>query len=257
MVKIPVHKNAAQALLFHEGAKKMSPEDVYHTPAHETRRKGTLGLAKKTGLGALALVTLGVGAKHLNSESTQHFDKIEAEALKEARTGWNAVVVLHEGATFRTVPKSVNSGAEDGPDTVAGRVGKGEVLRIDRPIAYVEKGADQSKDNYWFGFTLRGEKGQTTDGADKGNVYWVNFSQLQRESTNEHNYVSVYDYTTVNDSMETTTGPVNYSVTVDSEGNFTNNLGRKGGPAATASTIPENIFDQMAANERLIISHGK
>lgn len=76
MVKIPTHKNIAQAVLFHEGAKKMSPEDVYHTPAHETRRKGTLSIVKKVGIGALALVTLGVGANHIREgDKAKEFDR--------------------------------------------------------------------------------------------------------------------------------------------------------------------------------------
>lgn len=213
---------------------------------------------RRTIAAGTAIAGLMAGGLALNNKmddgARRHYDKIETEALKEANTGWNAVVVLHEGATFRTAPKTANSGAEEGPDTVAGRVGEGEVLRIDRPIAYVEQGINQSEDTYWFGFTLRGEKGQTTGGADNENVYWVNFSQLQRESTNERSYVTVYDYPAENGAVSS---PANYNVIVDSDGNFTNDLGERGGSAATASTIPENIFDQMVTNEHLELSHGK
>lgn len=222
-------------------------------PNYRLRRTIAAGTAIATLIGGgSALIKQG------DAGARKHFDKIETEAIKEAKQGWNSVIVLNEDATYRTAPKSVTSDGEGGPDTVAGKVGKGDVLRIDRPVPYVEEFPDESQNNYWFGFTLRGEKGETTQGASNKNVYWVNFSQLQRESTSERSYVDVYDYTIIDDAnMQPSSGPANFNVSIDGDGNFTNNLGRKGGPAATASIMPENIFEQMVTNEQLVLNHGK
>lgn len=219
------------------------------------RRRRTV--ASGTAIAAL----IGAGSAFItqgDEGARKHFDKIETEAIKEAKEGWNSVIAVHAGVTYRTAPKSVTSGEEGTPDTVAGKVPEGKVLRIDRPVPHVEEFPDPSQNNYWFGFTLRPEKGETTDGADNENVYWVNFSQLQRESNAENNLVDVYNYTVTDDATnQLSTGPANYKILIDADGNFTNDLGQKGGSAATASFIPESIFEQMVANEPLELNHGK
>lgn len=218
-------------------------------PNYKLRRTVAAGAA----IAGLIGGALAVNNK-LDSNTTQHFDKTEAAALKEAKTGRNAVVVLHEGVTYRSAPVTVNSNGEDGPDTVAGTVGKGQVLRIDRPITYVEQGVDASHDISWFGFTL----GDKTDSTKPSNVFWVNRSQLAGQDANGHSRMDVYDYDIVNDSnMQHSSGPVDFTVNVDQNGHINADIGNKGGPAAIGNIMPETVFAHEVQTEHLILSPGK
>lgn len=214
-------------------------------------------------LGTLGLLGVLKGLDALDNQAKSHFDKIEQTALEQTKTGWNAVVVLHEGAIYRTAPITANTDGDSGPGTVAGKVGKGEVLRIDRPITYVEAGpSDQAGDTAWFGFTLPSKKGETPDGAELRNVYWVNATALTKQSTPRRSLVDVYNYRAegraVDDNnLNANTGEELYSLTIDDDKNFKGDMGRKGGPVATASAMPTAIFDQMVQNEGLLLSHGK
>lgn len=204
-------------------------------------------------------VTGAVAAMNAMDKSTsKHYDKIEQEAIKEAKHGANQVIVLREGATYRTAPHTVNSGANEGPDTVAGRVGKGEVLRIDRPIVYTERGVDENHDTTWYGFSVPAEKGVREHGSAPANVYWVNGTALSNQNSNGHTYLDVYNYDTVDDAtMQHSLGPDRFDVWVDETGNFMADLGRKGGPAALASTMPVEAFNHMAEIEHLVPGTGK
>lgn len=207
---------------------------------------------RRTVAGA-ALATLGlVGAVKamdaMDNSTNNHYNKIEQEAINEAKQGLNAVVVLREGATYRTAPHTVNPEEGGGPDTVAGTVKHGEVLRIDHPVIYTEPGADENHDTTWYGFTTMADKGVYENSGAPENMYWVNATELRRQSTAEHDYIDIYNYESrPSDSFD---------VVVDKGGNLLADLGNKGGIAATASTIPENIFEQMVNNEHLELSAG-
>lgn len=231
----------------------MSEKLKFQNPiTNESTPKKAPNYKLRRAVAATALAGLSaVGAvKALNAmdNGTRHnYDKIEQEAIKEAKQGLNAVVVLREGATFRTAPHTVNPEASGGPDTVAGRVKEGEVLRIDHPVIYTEAGVDENHDVIWYGFT-QSQKGDYKESSATENMFWVNATELGRQSTAEHDYIDVYNYHNV--------AREGFDVVVDKAGNLLADMGNKGGVAGTASMMPENVFEQMVQNEQLELSAG-
>jgi len=201
------------------------------------------------GAGLVGLLAAGNAVNNaLDNKVNGHFDKVEQDALQNADSVRNAVVVVREGAAIRTAPKTVNPGEGEGPDTLARRIPEGSVLRIDRPIIHVEStpGGNETR---WYGFVQR-QAGQGENNSETDQVFWVNASELADQSTAENDYISVYEYDYAKP------GEVTWELGVDQQGNFVAGANNMGGAAAVASEMPAEIFDQMVADEHLQPSPG-
>jgi hypothetical protein len=205
-------------------------------------RRAVVGAVGVAGL----LAAGGAVNSALDGRSEGHFERIEQEAIKEADKAMNAVVVVREGAVIRTAPHTVNGNPEMGPDTVARRVGEGQVLRIDRPVIY-----DAPDETRWLGFSQR-PVAEDANTSDPEQVFWVNYTELNRQSQDGRNYIDVFDYPYVTEALRSGDASVLIlEAGIDGHGNFVAGNGQKGGAAATASEMPAHVFDQMVDNEQL------
>jgi hypothetical protein len=186
---------------------------------------------------------LFAGLNALDHNSEKSWDKTEQEALQETKHAWNNVVVLHEGATVRTSPIAVQEKAES-RDNIAYRIGKDQVLRIDQPLVYSEAHPNGAPDTVWLGHTGFGK-----DTADSDNIYWVNFTELQKQNTDSRTYVEIYNYPDAADQ------PV---LDIHTEnGLFTHPDGEVSGQLGIATPMSEEIFTRTAAQAGLTPNHSK
>jgi hypothetical protein len=211
-----------------------------------SRNARTLGRVGKLAAG-VAVVAAVAGQMIEQDKGVQRkVDAQEQEALAETTSAWNAAVVLREGAVYRTSPKTVNGNKDDGSaNNIAGRIDKGQVMRIDRPMIYHE-----SEGSDWLAFTMQkgGGKEETTD-----RVFWVHMSELEKQNSNDHSYIDVYNYP-LDDSI---TPDATYKVSLETDGSFNGTLDGKGGPVGLASKMPTEAFNNMATVEALSLNHGK
>jgi hypothetical protein len=211
-----------------------------HESAPEQRKQPNYKLRKAIA-GTVVAGLLGTGAykgmDYLNDREQAHFDRIEQEALGEVENAWSSVVVLSGGANVRTSPHLVNNDPEQGTDTNAFTVQDGSVLVITSPVVYRAPSMTNENEDTWLGFTIPDTKsGNTVQNSQE--VYWVNYTELNRQSSDQRNYVDVWELPANADT------PL-YQVHGHDSSGFYGGFGegnRKGGPIAYASTMPEQAF---------------
>lgn len=201
---------------------------------------------------ALAGVGL-LGANKLmdtvDGSSARRFDKVEQTALSEVERAWNSVAVLHEGVTYRTAPKTVNTEPEEGPNTVAGKIPEGNLIRINNPLVYVEE-LPSGATNTWLGFTLGDEVAAETD-----NIYWANYSELNNQEENGKQLVSVYDYEEIAKSRQEHPDQQfdpSYDVSIDLSQPIEGSIGSKGSQVADGHIVSAAEFERDIQQEGLV-----
>jgi len=216
---------------------------------YRRRSRNAQRLAKVTALaGAVALVAASIFMNlKADTSAERHFDKVEQEALAETTNAWNAVVVLREGATYRKAPLNANSDQGGDPNTMAGKVAKGQVLRIERPLVY-----RQNNNQYWLGFTS-GEDNGIKEISVVDQYFWVNITELENQNKNGQPFIEVYNY------PESAEGENydNYLVSFDERGLPLGTLNGKGGSVGLSTSMSESNFKSEIKFENLTISHGK
>jgi hypothetical protein len=197
---------------------------------------------------AVAVLALGSNAvlQSIDKGPNQHFNAAEQTAIKEATTAWDNVVVLHEGVKYRKAPITVDGNSADDLSTVAGIVGKGEVIRADSPVVY------QDQDGLtWLGFGLSDKPVN----AESNRIYWVNISELQKESTPRGSeLVSMYGY---QGDDQNASGYQTLVVSKDSKNILVGSIDGHGGPVAMGTRMTVHEFDQQIQTEGLYPISGK
>lgn len=140
-------------------------------------------------LGTTALVAGALSLNKANDNNVAaHYNKIESDAIMEAKTVENAVKAIRSGATVRTSP-TMGANAEDGSiTTFAFKVSEGQVVVVDRPIEFTDDNGDN-----WAGFELASKPAQSGS-ADVSHLLWVNESQLDKDSPAGNQYVTTFAY---------------------------------------------------------------
>jgi len=211
-------------------------------------RKVNTGTVKKWIAGGVVAGILASGAVALdiaaNKSAGNHINNVEQIDMKERNAhpeALNEVVVFGEGKQFYTAPTVVEPDNEGDPNSVAGTVPKGEVLRINRPT-YV----DHANGTRWLAFSTL-EKGQLKNQAnDAKNTYWI---PLPADNTG----VKLYDFPEVTDAFARGESPeLDLPLTIDKAGNFVVEGHDDARMIGIASSIPKDIFyQQMVVNEQL------
>ncbi len=220
-------------------------EDEYLRRRHITNRAGAVLVA--SGLTAALLVA----GQHSDGKAQRHYDKIEQTSLDKIEEAYNNVIAFHGGVKYRTAPELVDHNASDGPDTVAGVVPEGNVLRVDRAVKYEDK---EGNGDFWIGFVEQGDIGsKPTTLLDR--TFWVNLSELEREAIINHKSLyEIFYYP----AGATDGGPADsWHVTVDSKGRVLGDINGHGGPVAVPQFVSEAQFTDMVTTEQLAFSHGK